>query len=81
MEELADKLGEFMAFSVRQHIDQYPEMNRAKSWLDLWQFTDANEYIQWALWRNGLDYSAELNETINNAIVVAERLLFGSVSL
>lgn len=81
MENLAQKLGEHMAFSVRQHMDQYPEMNRAQSWLDLWQFTDANEYIQWALWRYGLDYAAHLNDTINESVTIAESILFGSVSL
>ena len=80
MEELANKLGEHMAFSVRQHIDEYPEMNRAQSWEDLNEFTDANEYIQWALWRYDLDYAPELNETINQAVTVAESLLFGRLS-
>lgn len=80
MEHLADKLGEFMAFSVQQHIDQYPEMRQAQSWEDLGQFTDTNEYIVWALRDQSLVYDRFLNETINQAVTVAESLLFGRVS-
>ena len=81
MENLEQKLGEHMAFSVRQHMDQYPEMTRAQSWEDLGEFTDPNEYILWALWRYNLDYAAYLNDTINESVKIAESILFGSVSL
>ena len=78
---MAKKWGEHIAFSIRQHMDQYPEMNRAQSWGDLAEFTDPNEYIQWALWADGLNYKDSLNSPIFQAVKIAESLLFGSVSL
>lgn len=78
--DLSQKLGEHMAVSVQLHMEEYPDMRRAKSWQDLSEFTDTNEYALWALWRYDLNYAAELNETINEAVSVADRLLFGGVS-
>jgi len=78
--EIAQKWGEHIAESIRQHMAEYPEMTRAKCWADLAEFTDPNEYIQWALWADGLNYENSLNSPINQAVKIAGSIVFGVIS-